>query len=71
MLHQDTHLENIFFHESYPGGCAFIDFGNVGFGHALSDVTFFLATSVRRVRVMVMVRVMVRVRVLRPRAVGR
>ncbi|KAL1518485.1 hypothetical protein AB1Y20_002776 [Prymnesium parvum] len=46
LCHQDTHLENIFFHERYPGGCAFIDFGNIGFGHALSDITFFLATSI-------------------------
>ena len=46
LLHQDTHLENIFFHDAYEGGCAFIDFGNVGFGHALTDVAFFLATSI-------------------------
>ena len=42
--HNDTHLENIFFHERFPGGCAFIDFGNVFFGHGLSDVAFFIST---------------------------
>ena len=44
LCHCDTHLENIFFHDRYPGGCAFIDFGNMRFQHALSDVAFFLAT---------------------------
>jgi hypothetical protein len=46
LCHCDTHLENIFFHERYAGGCAFIDFGNMRFQHALSDVSFFIATCV-------------------------
>ena len=44
LTHGDCHLENVFFHERYQGGCAFIDFGNMRFGHALSDVSFFVAT---------------------------
>lgn len=44
LCHCDTHLENIFFHDRYPGGAAFIDFGNMTFKHGLSDVAFFLAT---------------------------
>lgn len=46
LCHCDTHLENVFFHERYPGGAAFIDFGNMRFQHALSDVAFFLGTCV-------------------------
>ena len=38
LTHGDAHLENIFFGEQYPGGCAFIDFGLTAFGNALSDV---------------------------------
>jgi hypothetical protein len=38
LTHGDAHLENIFFGEQYPGGCAFIDFGLTMFGQALSDV---------------------------------
>lgn len=44
LCHCDSHLENIFFHERYAGGAAFIDFGNMRFQHALSDVAFFLGT---------------------------
>jgi len=39
LCHGDAHLENIFFGEQYPGGCAFIDFGLSMFGQALSDVS--------------------------------
>lgn len=45
LVHGDCHLENIFFHDRYPGGCAFIDFGNMHFGQSLADVSFFLATN--------------------------
>jgi len=45
LIHGDCHLENVFFHERYPGGCAFIDFGNMHFGHALADVSFLLTTN--------------------------
>ena len=44
LCHNDAHLENIFFHGRFPGGCAFIDFGNIFFGHGLNDVAFFLST---------------------------
>jgi hypothetical protein len=46
LCHCDAHLENIFFHERYEGGAAFIDFGNMMFKHALSDIAFFLGTCV-------------------------
>lgn len=42
LTHGDAHLENIFFGEQYPGGCAFIDFGLTMFGQALSDVATIL-----------------------------
>lgn len=46
LCHGDAHLDNIFFHERFPDGCALVDFGNLMFGQALSDVAFFLATNV-------------------------
>jgi len=42
VCHGDAHLENIFFGEQYPGGCALIDFGLTMFGQALSDVATVL-----------------------------
>eukprot|EP00908_Phaeocystis_cordata_P010914 Transcript_21762.p2 GENE.Transcript_21762~~Transcript_21762.p2 ORF type:complete len:565 (+),score=101.85 Transcript_21762:2110-3804(+) len=45
LLHNDVHLDNIFFSEQTPGGCAFIDYGNMIFGKALMDVAFFLSTN--------------------------
>uniref|UniRef100_A0A7S2GXS4 CHK kinase-like domain-containing protein n=1 Tax=Haptolina brevifila TaxID=156173 RepID=A0A7S2GXS4_9EUKA len=38
LTHGDSHLENIFFGEHWPGGCAFIDFGLMSYSQALSDV---------------------------------
>lgn len=46
LCHGDVHLDNIFFHERFPGGCALVDFGNMHLGQALSDVAFFMATNV-------------------------
>jgi len=46
LCHCDTHLDNVFFHDRYTGGCGFIDFGNMRFQNALSDVSFFMATCV-------------------------
>jgi len=46
LCHGDVHLDNIFFHERFPGGCALVDFGNMHLGQGLSDVAFFLATNV-------------------------
>lgn len=31
MAHGDAHIENVFFHERFPGGVCFVDFGNMMF----------------------------------------
>ena len=43
LLHNDVHLDNIFFTDT--GGCSFIDMSNMIFGNSLQDVAFFLATN--------------------------
>ena len=43
LLHNDVHLDNIFFTDS--GGCSFIDMSNMIFGNSLQDVAYFLATN--------------------------
>ena len=35
LVHGDCHLDNIFFSERYPNGCALIDFALVAFGPAV------------------------------------
>jgi len=46
LVHGDCHLDNIFFSERYPNGCALIDFALVAFGPAVRDVCFFLGTNI-------------------------
>ncbi|KAL1518991.1 hypothetical protein AB1Y20_003260 [Prymnesium parvum] len=46
LCHGDVHLDNVFFHERFPGGCALVDFGNMHLGQGLSDVAFFMATNI-------------------------
>jgi hypothetical protein len=43
LLHNDVHLDNIFFTDT--GGCSFIDMSNMIFGNSLQDVAFFLSTN--------------------------
>ena len=45
MCHGDAHIENVFYHPRFAGGCAFIDFGNMMFGPGVSDVAFFMVHS--------------------------
>ena len=45
LLHNDAHLDNIFFSDN--GGCSFIDMSNVMFGNSLLDVAFFLSTNLK------------------------
>ena len=35
LVHGDCHLDNLFFSERYPNGCALIDFALVAFGPAV------------------------------------
>ena len=44
LVHGDAHLDNIFFAERFPGGCAFIDHANMMLAKPLLDVAFFLGT---------------------------
>ena len=45
MCHGDAHIENVFFHDRFPGGASWIDFGNVMFSPGMSDVAFFTVNS--------------------------
>jgi len=45
MCHGDAHIENAFFDGRFPGGCAFIDFGNMMFSQPMYDVAFFMVHS--------------------------
>ena len=40
LVHGDCHLDNIFFSERYPNGCALIDFALVAFGPAVRALRF-------------------------------
>ena len=47
LVHGDAHLDNIFFADRFPGGCAFIDHANMMLAKPLLDVAFFLGTCCR------------------------
>ncbi len=47
LCHGDLHLENVFFAERFePHGASVLDFGNMTFSQALSDIAFFLSHNV-------------------------
>lgn len=43
LCHGDVHVDNIFFDDRFPGGCAIFDFGNMTFSPGMSDVSFFMS----------------------------
>ena len=47
LVHGDAHLDNIFFADRFPSGCAFIDHANMMLAKPLLDVAFFLGTCRR------------------------
>ena len=47
LVHGDAHLDNIFFADRFPSGCAFIDHANMMLAKPLLDVAFFLGTCCR------------------------
>jgi thiamine kinase-like enzyme len=47
MAHGDAHIENVFFHERFPGGVCFVDFGNMMFSQGMCDVAFYVVNSLQ------------------------